>query len=59
MTFPEFPESPEPLDDDLPPDSEEEAEEDEGYDDDGQPDSFKEHLDFAGDDGPYYDNDDF
>ncbi len=58
---PEFPESPEPLEDDtLPLDSEEETEEEgEDFDDDGQPDSFKEHLDFAGDDGPYYDDGDF
>ena len=56
------PETPETLDDDLPPDSEEEVEEEEDgedFDDDGQPDSYKEHLDFAQDDGPYYDNDDF
>jgi hypothetical protein len=53
------PETPETLDDDLPPDSEEEVEEDEDFDDDGQPDSYQEHLDFAQDDGPYYDDGDF
>jgi hypothetical protein len=55
------PNLPETLDDELPPDSEEEVEveEDEDFDDDGQPDSYKEHLDFAGDDGPYYDDGDF
>lgn len=60
---PEFPESPEPLEDDTLPldsDSEEEAEEGEDFDDDdGQPDSYQEHLDFAQDDGPYYDDGDF
>ena len=49
----------ETLDDELSPDSEEEVEEGEDFDDNGQPDSYQEHLDFAGDDGPYYDNDDF
>jgi hypothetical protein len=55
------PNLPETLDDELPPDNEEKVEmkEDKDFDDDGQPDSYKEHLDFAGDDGPYYDDGDF